>query len=150
MDIEKNTLYIIDMDVELNDLINHNKQMDLENNFVLQMGPASSAFDDFMRTIIIAIYEHNIEKIVIVSSPTEKKEKNLWSNLVEKFNEEAFREKEQTLNYLFKNCKPEYIGTELKDWFENRESQNTVNIIRQHPLIPPDIEITEISMLIRA
>lgn len=147
----ENTLYVMDMDVEISDLIKENQNINPETIIVLQNGPISSPFDDLMRSIIIAVYQYNIEEIVIVSSPNENRQKSLWNRLGEEFQEE-FQEKVQTLNYFFQNCKPELHGNCLRKWFEGRETsaagaRNIASVISHHPLLPPDIKIREISIV---
>ncbi|MFJ8236386.1 carbonic anhydrase [Ureibacillus sp. NPDC094379] len=145
----KITLYVMDFDVELDDLIEQNHMMNTESSIVLQTGPIGSPFDDIMRSIIIAVYRYNVGEIVIVSSPYHNKEKSLWTGSEECQRE--LQEKVRTLNYLFEHCKPEFIEGSLNEWFEGGEArteraQNTVKVIRQHPLIPSDVKITEISI----
>lgn len=150
-DKNKITLYVLDFDVEIDDLIEENQMVNKESSIVLQTGPVGSPFDDIMRSIIIAVYRYNVEEIVIVISPCHNKEKSLWTERNEECQKEL-QEKVHTLNYLFENCKPEFIEGSLNEWFEGGESrtdraQNTVRVIRQHPLIPSDVKITEISIL---
>lgn len=146
---DKNILFVIDLDVNINDLLNRDQNKNRENIIVLQSGLVISPFDDLMRSIIIAVYQHNIEEIVVVSSPNKNRQKSFWTRRVAEYQVE-YPEKIQTLNYLFKNCKPEFLENDLSEWFEGGETvtngaRNTVSVISQHPLIPSDIKITEIS-----
>lgn len=146
---EKNILFVVDLDVDINDLIKRNQNIKRENIIVLQSGLVISPFDDLMRSIIIAVYQYNIVEIVVASSPKKNGQKSLWARRSEEYQVE-YPEKVQTLNYLFKNCKPEFLEDNLSEWFEGRETltngtRNTVSVISQHPLIPSDIKITEIS-----
>lgn len=138
------------MDIEINDLLKQNVEMNLENAFILQNGPVSSPYDELMRSIIIAIYQHNIEEIVIITSQKENQQIS-WAELGGGFQED-FQDKAQVLNFLFENCKPEFFKSDLRDWLEGKETltneaRTTVNMIRQHPLIPSDIKISEIAFL---
>ncbi|MBM7609109.1 carbonic anhydrase [Lysinibacillus composti] len=150
-DKNKITLYVLDFDVEIDDLIEENQKMNTESSIVLHTGPIGSPFDDIMRSIIIAVYRYNVAEIVIVSSLYHNKEKSLWTGYSEECQREV-QEKVHTLNYLFEHCKPEFVENNINEWFAGGEArtdraQNTVRVIRQHPLIPSDVKITEISIL---
>ncbi|RHW31382.1 hypothetical protein D1B33_17895 [Lysinibacillus yapensis] len=150
MNINKNTLFVIDFDVDINHLIKGERQIKRENITVLQSGLLLSPFDDLMRSIIIAVYKHNIDEIVVVGSPKENRLKSSFWTRHDKEWEGKFQEKAQSLNYLFENCKPEFHENNLSEWFEGGATpgdgvRNTVSVISQHPLIPADIKITEIT-----
>ncbi|RTQ91070.1 hypothetical protein [Lysinibacillus telephonicus] len=136
-------LYITCADIEIDNLI---KQK--ENSIVLQYdSPVMSPFDDIMRDIIIALYQHNIQEIVVIT-PKEDQQKSSLTTLSKVIQEKESLEKIQILNYLFENCKPEFSGNNLSEWLDGNVlsvgSQNTVSVIRQHPLIPSDVKITEL------
>lgn len=141
---KKLALYITASHIEIGDLIKQNK-----NVIFLQCdSPVISPFDDIMRDIIIAIYQYNIKEIVVISHKEETK-KSEWTQLSKVIQEKELEEKIQTLNYLFENCKPEFSGNNLREWLDGGNelflrTKSTVSVIRQHPLIPSDVKITEL------
>ncbi len=135
-------LYITNSDIEIRDYIK-------QNSIVLQYyGPVVSPFDEIMRDIIVTIYRYNIKEVVVIT-PKEESQKNIWALLSKVIEEVDSQEKVQTLNYLFENCKPEFSGNSLGEWLEGGNGisvspENTVSAIRQHPLMPSDVKIHEL------
>lgn len=146
MDEKKRKLYIIDMEVNMEDFIKQNQNIDLENNIVLECSPVISPFDNCMRSIILAVYQHNIANIVILTSKEKNRQKSLSSIVMEVNQENNLQEKIQTLNYLFNHSKPEFPEASLMDWLEGQtnSTKNVIKVIRQHPLLPSDVQITEL------
>jgi len=145
----KNTLILLDTEIEINDVVHQKPNIDLENTLVLQNELVSSPFDDLMRSIILAVYQHNIEEIVVVTNPYINSRNCKWTTSDEL--PEEFQEKEETLNYIFKNCKQEYLGDDVSEWFLGRKTlnygiDNTASLISQHPLMPSNIIISEINI----
>ncbi|MEK9199295.1 hypothetical protein ACH0B5_00070 [Ureibacillus sp. 179-F W5.1 NHS] len=145
MDEKKKILYIIDTEVHMEDFIKQNQYIDLENNIVLECSPVISPFDNSMRSIILTVYQHNIGKIVIVTSKEKNRQKSLSSLVLEENQKKDLQEKIQTLNYLFNYCKPEFPEANVLDWLEgNSSTENMLKVIRQHPLLPSDVQMTEL------
>lgn len=146
IDIKENTLYLVDINVDMDDLLKRNQTIQIENIIVLK-NHLVFPFDDLMRSIIIAIYRYNIKEIVVVSNfSNENRQKGILQNSPRVF-QEGSQEKKQTLQFLFENCKPEFQGDSLNEWIGNGEPRNTVHFLSQHPLLPPDIRITELTYL---
>jgi carbonic anhydrase len=56
------------------------------------------------------------------------------------------KDKIQTLDYLFQNCKPEFSGGTIDDWLNGKENgsdniEKSVDIIRHHPLVPSNVKV---------
>jgi len=139
-------LFVTGMETKLEALLANPTDAHLENIMMIQCyGPViSHPFGEVMRDIIITVYEKKIEEIIVVASKEDHRKINCMLNqLVEA---EGVKEKIQTLDYLSKNCMPEFPVRSVRDWLEGREAvsdmvQNTVNIIRQHPLLPPHVKV---------
>lgn len=146
MDEKKRKLYIIDNEMNAEDFFKQNQNIDLDNDIVLECSPVISPFDNSMRSIILAVYQHNIAQIVIVTSKEKYRQKSLSSIVMEANQENDIQEKIQTLNYLFEHCKPEFPEANLMDWLEGQSesSKNIIKVIRQHPLLPADVQISEL------
>lgn len=118
------------------------------NIFILQCyGPSISPFGDLMRSIILAVYQEKVEEIFVSVSKDDQGNTN--EILKEIFENKDLQKKMQTLDYLFKNCTPEFPAGSVRDWLESSENssdstQNIVNVIRNHPLMPPDVKVTEL------
>jgi carbonic anhydrase len=119
-----------------------------DNIFILQCyGPTISPFGDLMRGIILAVYQEKVEEIFVSVSKDDQKNTN--EILKKIYENKDLQEKMQTLDYLFRNCMPEFPTGSIRDWLEGRETssesmQNMVNVIRNHPLMPPDVKVTEL------
>ena len=145
MDEKKKILYIIDTEVHMEDFIKQNQYIDLENNIVLECSPVISPFDNSMRSIILTVYQHNIGKIVIVTSKEKNRQKSLSSLVLEENQKKDLQEKIQTLNYLFNYCQPEFPEANVLGLLEgNSSNEIMLKVIRQHPLLPSDVQMTEL------
>ncbi len=54
------------------------------------------------------------------------------------------KDKIQTLDYLFQNCKPEFLGGTVDEWLHENSSdtiEKSVDIIRHHPLVPSYVKV---------
>jgi carbonic anhydrase len=117
-----------------------------DNIFILQCyGPAISPFGDVMRGIILAVYQEKVEEIFVsVSKDDQENINEILKKIYENKNSQG---KMQTLDYLFKNCMPEFPTGSVRDWLEGNGTdsmQNIVNVIRNHPLMPPNVKVTEL------
>ncbi|MEH7435559.1 carbonic anhydrase, partial [Bacillus thuringiensis] len=50
------------------------------------------------------------------------------------------------LDYLFKNCMPEFSSGSLNQWLSGQKNvseniEKSIDMIRHHPLVPSDIEV---------
>lgn len=54
------------------------------------------------------------------------------------------KDKIQTLDYLFQNCKPEFLGGTVDEWLNENSSdtiEKSVDMIRHHPLVPSYVKV---------
>ncbi|MEK5520507.1 carbonic anhydrase [Heyndrickxia sp. FSL W8-0423] len=116
-----------------------------ENMLTLQCyGPViSNPYGDIMRSIIIAIYQENVEEIFVVGK--QDKENTSVKVLTQI---DSMKDKIQTLDYLFQYNKPEFSGVSVKEWLYGKENENAsdnikkcVNIIQHHPLVPSHVKV---------
>ncbi|ABS21434.1 carbonic anhydrase [Bacillus cytotoxicus] len=97
-------------------------------------------YGDIMRSIIIAIYQENVEEIFVVGiKDKETAPVNIQSQL------DSIKDNMQ-LDYLFQHCMPEFSGGTFDDWLNGKGNvseniEKSIDIIRHHPLIPSDIKI---------
>jgi carbonic anhydrase len=94
-----------------------------------------------MRSVIIAIYQENVEEIFVVGT---KDKRTDTVNVLTQF--ESTKDKIKTLDYLFQNCKPEFSGDTLDEWLNGKENgsgniEKSVDIIRHHPLVPSYVKV---------
>ncbi len=151
MDLNKNNkkaLFLTDIDLGLEPFFQKETNIELKDMLNIQIyGPLiSNPYGDIMRSIIIAIYQENIEEIFVVG--IEDKE-NVSIDLKSLLDPEGkqIRGKLETMDYLFKNCMPEFMDGSLKEWIENKNEkvaesvQKSIEMIRQHPLIPSYVKV---------
>lgn len=143
---EKKVLFVTATDHQLDNLMKQTHIIDPENIIVLQNdGPLITyTFDEIMRDIIITVYRENIDEIFVETSKDDKPTSN---DVVSKLYESPeFKGKIQELDYLFKTCKPEILENSVSEWLEgsHEKKSNCVNIIRNHPLLPPHVQVTEV------
>ena len=96
-------------------------------------------YGDIMRSIIIAIYQENVEEIFVVG--IEDKE-------TEVVNLEIQRDsiKITGTRYLFENCMPEFSSGSLDEWLSGKENvseniEKSIDMICHHPLVPSDVKV---------
>jgi carbonic anhydrase len=141
-------LFLTDIEPGLEPFLQQETNIELENMLIIQSyGPViSNPFGDIMRSIIIGIYQENVQEIFVVG--TEDK-RNVSINLQSLFDSESkqMKEKLRAMDYLFENCMPEFMDRSLKEWIEKREEnvaesvQKSIEMIRQHPLVPSYVKI---------
>jgi carbonic anhydrase len=148
MSIEKKKKMLFLIGIEQNQET-FNKKFNKENIIFLQCYQPliSQPFDDLMRDILIAVYQENVEKIVVVASKKDQKRKR--ATLAEMLGNKGLQQKIQTLDYLFKNAMPEFASGNIKEWLETAGSlkdrvKNTVNLIQHHPLMPANVKVKEL------
>ncbi|PEI82250.1 carbonic anhydrase [Bacillus toyonensis] len=97
-------------------------------------------YGDIMRSVIIAIYQENVEEIFVVG--IEDKE----TDVVNLQTQHDFIKENIELDYLFKNCMPEFSSGSLNAWLSGKENvseniEKSIDMIRHHPLVPSDIKV---------
>ncbi|MBU8919030.1 carbonic anhydrase [Neobacillus sp. 114] len=146
----KKVLFVIGMEQSPESIIEKMSGLHPDNILVLQSyGPAIAPFSDLMRDIIIAVYRENVEEIC-VAVPTANR-KNARETLKKIYNNKELQEKIQTLDYLFKNSMPEHPKGGIREWLEGNEAsannkQNSADVIRNHPLMPSNVKVTELTI----
>ena len=148
IDANKRVLLVLGMDQNPENVMKRFPSYQSNNIFILQCyGPTISPFGDLMRGIIFAVYQEKVEEIFVSVSKDEQK--NTKEILKKIYANKDLQEKMQTWDYLFKNCMSEFPVGSMRDWLEgnkpsNDSLQNIVNVIRNHPLMPPDVKVTEL------
>jgi carbonic anhydrase len=145
MSEKKKVLFVIGLDDSIEQIIKENTNLNPENILILKSyQPVISPFGDLMRDILIAVYQQNVKEIVVsnVQKP------NNGINIERLYENKELQDKIRTLDYLFLNCKPEFSEGSIKEWLEGSNTstesvQNSVNLIRQHPLMPSDVKVRE-------
>ncbi|MCH6265012.1 carbonic anhydrase [Neobacillus citreus] len=150
MNEKKKVLFVIGMEQSPEIIIEKMSSLEPNNILVLQSyGPAIAPFSDLMRDIILAVYRENVEEI-FVTVPTANR-KNARETLKKIYDNKELQEKIKTLDYLFKNSMPEHPKGSIREWLEGNESsssansiQNNADVIRNHPLMPSNVKVTEL------
>jgi carbonic anhydrase len=146
IDEKKKVLFVIGMETELDSFIKKKVNINPENSMILQSyGPViSQPFGDLMRDIIISVYQENVDEIVVVASEEDQKNAgDILSKIVEK---KELQENIQMINYLLENGESPYPEGTISEWIEGGKTltedvQNSVNVIRNHPLMPPHVKV---------
>ncbi|EKU45294.1 carbonic anhydrase [Staphylococcus massiliensis] len=127
----KKILIITDIIDYSNKLQKYIKLYGEENIFNIQIAnlTITDPFDEIMKSIIVSIYEYNIKDIVF-----------LKSGLNISYSEKRIK-RNSIIEYHFKNCSPEFFKSTLDDWFLDDSVENSVEIVKYHPLIPNDVNI---------
>ncbi|MED2186607.1 carbonic anhydrase [Bacillus wiedmannii] len=97
-------------------------------------------YGDIMRSVIIAIYQEKVEEIIVVG--IEDKETDIVNLQIQRDSIKNNRE----IDYLFKNCMPEFSSDSLNAWLSGQENvseniEKSIDMIRHHPLVPSDIKV---------
>jgi carbonic anhydrase len=105
----------------------------------------SHPFDDLMRDIIVTVYQENVGEIVVVTPKDSHDTIDILSKLDKS---KELQQKIQTLDYLFKNTRPEFPGGTVREWLQGDRTvtagiQKTLHIIRNHPLLPSHVTVKE-------
>ncbi len=147
-DEKKKVLFVIGMDYKIEHVIKQTININPDNIMVLQRyEPIILPFGDLMRDIIIAVYQENVEEIFVVATKDNQTNTGDILNIIYKNKE--LQEKIQTLDYLFKTCKPEFPEGSITEWLEGSNTstdgmQNMVSVIRHHPLMPSHVRVKEL------
>lgn len=143
MNLDKKALFLTDIENGLEPILQEVTNIRPENMLTIQSyGPViSHPYGDIMRSVIIAIYQENVEEIFVVGTKDKRTPTvNVQTQL------ESMKDKIQTLDYLFQNCKPEFSGGTIDDWLNGKENgsdniEKSVDIIRHHPLVPSNVKV---------
>jgi len=97
------------------------------------------AFGDVMRSLLVAIYELGVEDVVVIGHHDCGVKGLEASNLMKKMRDRKITQ--EKIDYVVNNC-----GIDIDKWLNGFEDINdsvleTVNIIKEHPLVPSDIRV---------
>ncbi|PER14062.1 carbonic anhydrase [Bacillus cereus] len=97
-------------------------------------------YGDIMRSIIIAIYQENVEEIFVVGIEDKK------TSSVNLQTQRDFIKDKIELDYLFKNCMPEFASGSLNQWLSGQKNvseniEKSIDMIRHHPLVPSNVKV---------
>ena len=145
-DERKKVLFVMGMESELDSFIKMKFNLNPENILILQSyGPViSQPFGDLMRDIIISVFRENVDEIVVVASKEDRKNaEDILKKIVEK---NGLQENIRLINYLLKNGQSPYPERNLSEWVKGgntvtEDVQNSVNVIRNHPLMPSHVKV---------
>lgn len=136
----KKVLFLTDIENGLEPILQEVTNTPAEHMLTIQSYGAgiSHPYGEIMRSVIFAIYQEDVEEIFVVG--TKDKRTSTGNGLTQL---ETMKDKIQTLDYLFQNCRPEFLGGTVDEWLnENNTSiEKSVDIIRQHPLVPSYVKV---------
>lgn len=142
MNDERNILILSDLNAHLERQLVESLNLNPNNVMSIQSFQAeiSHAYGDVMRSIIIAIYEYNIQNIYIIRKSDYKQVITLPDSV------KKHTEKINTLDYLFNHCKPEFSSNNIHEWLNGESDiyesiKQSVKQVSNHPLIPTGIAI---------
>ena len=97
-------------------------------------------YGDIMRSIIIAIYQENVKEIFVVGIEDKK------TSSVNLQTQRDFIKDKIELDYLFKNCMPEFASGSLTQWLSGQKNvseniEKSIDMIRHHPLVPSNVKV---------
>ncbi|MGM0951041.1 MAG: carbonic anhydrase [Bacillota bacterium] len=143
MNVNKKVLFLTDIENGLEPILQEVTNTPAENMLTIQSYGAaiSHPYGEIMRSVIIAIYQEDVEEVFVVGT----KDKRTSPGHV-RTQLETMKDKIQTLDYLFQNCKPEFFGGTVDEWLDGNENsivaiEKSVEIIRHHPLVPSDVKV---------
>ncbi|WP_312097311.1 carbonic anhydrase [Niallia sp.] len=136
----KKVLFLMDVRESLESILKEETNIQRENMLTIKcFGPViSNPFGDIMRSIIIAIYQEQVEEIFVVGTGEE------GYNAISIDRQSDV--KTQTLDYLFQNSMPEFSGETINEWLNGKQNtgdniKNCVNMICHHPLVPANVKV---------
>lgn len=146
MDEEKKVLFVIGMEQYSEGIMKKITSLHPNSLILPCYEPTLSPFSDFMRDIIMAVYQEDVEEIFLTVSNDDRESNR--ENLTELYENKGLQEKLQTLDYLFKNCISDFPQGSMREWLEGNATssnsmQNIVHVIRNHPLMPSNVKVTE-------
>lgn len=143
MNINKNkkVLVITDVEQELVPILQKTTNIQPENMLTIESYGCiiSHPYGDIMRSVIMAIYEENVEDIFVVGTK-DKSHRSI------KLPTQLEKDKIKTLDYLFKNSTPELQGGTLDAWLNgsgnvSENIKKSVEVIRHHALVPLHVNV---------
>lgn len=148
-DEKKKVLFVAGIEHKRECLLKKVPHVQPENIFVLQNYDSfiCHPFDDVMRDILITVYQEGVDEVIVVAPKMDQKYKKDALNKIYKNKE--LQDKLQTLDYLFKNCMPDFPDGNIQSWLEGGKTiigrlHHSANLIRKHPLMPSNIKVTEL------
>lgn len=142
MNDEKNILILSDLNTHLESQLVESLNFNPNHVMSIQSFQAeiAHAYGDVMRSIIIAIYEYDIEHVYIIRKSDDKQVIALPESV------KSHTEKIKTLDYLFENCKPEFSSDNIHEWLNGESDihqsiKQSIHQVSNHPLIPSGITI---------
>lgn len=144
MNVDKNkkVLFLTDIENGLEPTLQEVTNTPAENMLTIQSYGAgiSHPYGEIMRSVIFAIYQEDVEEVVVVGT---KDKRTSTGNVLTQL--ETMKDKIQTLDYLFQNCKPEFLGGTVDEWLNGNDSssaiEKSVDMIRHHPLVPSYVKV---------
>ncbi|AKI90664.1 carbonic anhydrase [Bacillus subtilis] len=137
----KKVLFLTDIENGLEPILQEATNTSAENMLTIQSYGASIShpYGEIMKSVIFAIYQEDVEEIFVVG--TKDKKTSAGNGLTQL---ETMKDKIQTLDYLFQNCKPEFLGGTVDEWLNENNSdtiEKSVDMIRRHPLVPSYVKV---------
>ncbi|HZG70203.1 MAG TPA: hypothetical protein VEY51_01595 [Chondromyces sp.] len=145
----KNTkaLFLTDVETGLEPILQERTNIQPENMLIIQSYDSviSHPYGDIMRSVILSIYQENVEEIFVVGTKDKRNDSDDIQSLLTSENKNM-NDKLKTVDYLFENCKPEFFGASVSDWLDVTEDvtesvKKGVEIIRHHPLVPSYVKV---------
>nr|AYA73840.1 carbonic anhydrase [Bacillus cereus] len=138
----KKVLLLTDIKHEIEPIIQQVTNIQQENMLTIHSYDSVIVhpYGDIMRSIIIAIYQENVEEIFVVG--IEDKETDVVNLQIQRDSIKNNRE----LDYLFENCMPEFSSGSLDEWLSGKENvseniEKSIDMICHHPLVPSDVKV---------
>ncbi|MGG5254105.1 carbonic anhydrase [Neobacillus sp. SM06] len=146
MDGKKKVLFVMGIGDSTKRILEKMTNIGPRNSLILpNYESVISPFGDVMRNILLSVYQENIEEIfIVVGKENPKKAADILRKIQE---HKEMQEKIQTLDYLFKNCMPEFAEGTIVQWLTGRKitsdcARKSVNVIRNHPLMPSNVNVS--------
>ncbi|ANC20163.1 carbonic anhydrase [Bacillus cereus] len=138
----KKVLLLTDIEHGIEPIIQQVTNMQQENMLTINSYDSVIVhpYGDIMRSVIIAIYQENVEEIFVVG--IEDKETDVVNLQIQRDSIKNNRE----IDYLFENCMPEFSSDSLHEWLSGKENvseniEKSIDMIRHHPLVPSDVKV---------
>ncbi|WP_042356776.1 hypothetical protein [Bacillus rubiinfantis] len=98
-------------------------------------------FDDVMREIILTVYQEGIAEILVTTTKVSSEEQRLSEQILEN---QQLQQNIQTLDYLFRNCHPEFPSGTIRQWLlggSHDSITKCLQVIQEHPLLPRHVKV---------
>lgn len=147
---EKKILFVLGNEQKPDRFLEKLSGIQRENIIIIQSyGSTIAPFGDIMRDMILVVHLENVDEIFVAAATNGQHRTSEIEKII--FENKELQQKIQTLDYLFKNCMPEFPNVTLREWFSASHThpdvvQHSINFIRQHPLIPAHIKVSELSL----